>query len=50
MGSGDRGQNSEKRYKIKHSSGRVLGPLDLDRVRLLIAKNQIQGIEPARVI
>jgi tetratricopeptide (TPR) repeat protein len=36
-------------YKIKLESGRVLGPLELDRVRLLILKNQIQGKELARI-
>jgi tetratricopeptide (TPR) repeat protein len=36
-------------YKIKLESGRVLGPLDLDRVRLLILKNHILGKELARV-
>ena len=35
-------------YKIKLASGRILGPLDLDRVRLLILKNQITGTETAR--
>ena len=35
-------------YKIKHSSGRILGPLDLERVRALVLKNQITGIEIAR--
>ncbi len=35
-------------YKVKHHSGRVLGPLDLERVRKLIQKNQITGIELAK--
>ncbi len=35
-------------YKIKLSSGRVLGPLDLERIKLLILKNQITGVEVAR--
>ena len=36
-------------YKVKLESGRVLGPLDLKRIRLLILKNQIMGREVARV-
>jgi tetratricopeptide (TPR) repeat protein len=39
----------QRYYKIKHSSGRVLGPLDLARVRKLILKNQLRGGEVARV-
>jgi len=35
-------------FKVKLSSGRILGPLDLERVRLLIKKNQIIGVETAR--
>ncbi len=35
-------------YKVKLSSGRILGPLDLLRIRLLIQKNQIIGTEIAR--
>jgi tetratricopeptide (TPR) repeat protein len=35
-------------YKVKLESGRVLGPVDLERVRLLILKNQILGKELAR--
>lgn len=35
-------------YKIKHHSGRILGPLDLERIRKLISKNQITGIELAK--
>lgn len=35
-------------FKVKHSSGRILGPLDLARIRLLILKNQISGTELAR--
>jgi len=37
-----------KRYKVKLASGRILGPLDIERVCLLIAKNQIVGKEIAR--
>ena len=36
-------------YKVKHHSGRILGPLDAERVRLLILKNQIPGVELAKV-
>ena len=39
---------SQQTYKIKLASGRVLGPIDLDRIRLLILKNQITGSETAR--
>jgi tetratricopeptide (TPR) repeat protein len=39
---------SEVQYKVKLESGRVLGPLDLHRIRLLILKNQIQGSEQIR--
>lgn len=42
------GAGQGKHYKIKHLSGRVLGPLDLGRVRLLISKNQLTGSEPGR--
>ncbi len=35
-------------YKVKLQTGRILGPLDLERVRLLILKNQIVGVETAR--
>ena len=38
-----------RKYKIKLESGRVLGPLDLDRVALLIRKNRIVGTEVARL-
>ena len=41
-------QSSQQQFKIKLASGRVLGPLNLERVRLLILKNQIQGSEFAR--
>lgn len=37
-----------QKYKIKLASGRILGPIGLDRVRLLILKNQITGDEIAR--
>jgi tetratricopeptide (TPR) repeat protein len=37
-----------QKYKIKLASGRVLGPIDLERVRLLILKNKIAGSELAR--
>lgn len=35
-------------FKIKLQSGRVLGPLDLGRIRKLILKKHITGIEVAR--
>ena len=41
---GDPGQ----KYKIKLSSGRILGPIDLHRIALLISKNQVVGNEVAR--
>lgn len=41
-------QSSRKRYKVKLTSGRILGPLDLERVRLLILKRHITGVEQAR--
>lgn len=33
---------------MKHHSGRILGPLDIERVRKLILKNQISGTELAK--
>lgn len=42
-------QGFGRSYKIKLVSGRVLGPFDLDRVKLLILKNQIIGEEIARI-
>lgn len=38
------------RYKIRLESGRILGPLDLARVRTLIQKKHITGKEFARVL
>lgn len=35
-------------YKIRLESGRILGPLDLERIRLLILKKHIVGTEFAR--
>jgi hypothetical protein len=35
-------------YKIKLSSGRVLGPFNLERVRVFISKKKITGVETAR--
>jgi tetratricopeptide (TPR) repeat protein len=35
-------------FKVKLASGRILGPLDIDRVRQLILKNQVVGTETAR--
>ena len=43
------GDGSPQVYKIKLASGRILGPIDLDRIRLLILKNQVVGTESARV-
>ncbi len=40
--------SAEQLFKVKLTSGRVLGPLDLERLRLLILKNQISGVETAR--
>ncbi|MCM2322519.1 MAG: tetratricopeptide repeat protein [Oligoflexia bacterium] len=40
--------SSGKYYKVKLPSGRILGPLDLERIRKLIIKNQITGLEIAR--
>lgn len=40
--------SSQQQYKIKLSSGRVLGPIGLDRIRILILKGQITGVEVAR--
>ncbi|MGE0616766.1 MAG: tetratricopeptide repeat protein [Bacteriovoracia bacterium] len=37
-----------KKYKIKLASGRIVGPLDLDRIALLIKRDQILGTEEAR--
>lgn len=42
------GSGSGQTYKVKLPSGRILGPLTLERVRLLILKNQIIGLETAR--
>ena len=42
------GVNQEQLYKVKLASGRVLGPIDLSRVRALILKNRITGHETAR--
>jgi predicted Zn-dependent protease len=39
---------SQVRFKIKLESGRVLGPLDLERVRLLVKKGVLKGDEVAR--
>ena len=36
-------------YKIRLASGRVLGPLDLERIKLFVAKNKISGNEVARL-
>lgn len=33
---------------MKHHSGRILGPLDLERLKKLVLKNQITGVELAK--
>jgi len=38
----------KQNYKIKLASGRILGPMALERVRLLMLKGQILGNESAR--
>lgn len=43
------GESRKKTYKVKLSSGRILGPLKLDQVLALIKKNQITGVETARI-
>lgn len=42
------GPSSGRKYKIRLDSGRVLGPLDLERIRLLVLKSRIVGGELAR--
>ncbi len=39
---------AEKYYKVRLSSGRVLGPLDIQRIRRLIEAKQITGSESVR--
>jgi hypothetical protein len=41
-------QSAGAQFKIRLSSGRVLGPLDLARVRALILNGQLTGQEQAR--
>lgn len=36
-------------FKIRLQNGRVIGPIDLERVKLFILKNQISGLEMARL-
>jgi tetratricopeptide (TPR) repeat protein len=43
------GPSEGQHYKVKLASGRILGPLDLERVRTLILKNHIVGREMARL-
>jgi len=38
-----------RQFKVKLASGRVLGPLDLERIRRLIKKKHIVGIEVAKL-
>lgn len=40
---------SAPKYKVKLSSGRVLGPLDHARISLFIKKGQITGVETVRL-
>jgi tetratricopeptide (TPR) repeat protein len=37
---------NDKKYKIKIAPDRILGPLDFDRVKALVMKGRIQGLEP----
>ena len=41
--------SGETKFKVRLASGRVLGPIDRARVRKLIEKNKITGIESARI-
>ena len=43
------GKKKNQKYKIRLTSGRVLGPIDLERVRELLIKNRFTGEENARV-
>src|SRR6478752_3676743 len=36
-------------YKVRLPSGRVIGPLDLERIKLFIFKGKITGLEMARL-
>lgn len=42
-------QSATKHYKVRLASGRVLGPLDIERIKLFIIKNKISGGEVARL-
>ncbi len=42
------GGEGKRLFKIKLGSGRVLGPLDLERIRQLILKNHVTGKEVGR--
>ncbi|RYZ72410.1 MAG: hypothetical protein EOP09_03240, partial [Proteobacteria bacterium] len=35
-------------YKVQHHSGRILGPVGLDRIKRLIKRREIRGTEVAR--
>lgn len=39
----------QKFYKIRLKNGRVIGPIDLERVKLFILKDQVTGLENARL-
>lgn len=41
-------EGGKKQYKVRLVSGRILGPLDLDRIWIFIQKHQIVGKEIAR--
>jgi|GEM_PF-510226 len=41
-------QRAQKLYQVKHRSGRVLGPIDQDRIVKLLKKKQLSGDESAR--
>lgn len=41
-------KHAQKLYQVKHRSGRLLGPLDLERIEKLIKKKELTGDESAR--
>lgn len=45
----DSQSQSAKQYKIRLDSGRELGPFDIERVKLFISKNRINGNEVAKI-
>ncbi|MGZ3686556.1 MAG: hypothetical protein ACXVCI_22080, partial [Bdellovibrionota bacterium] len=42
-------RRTPRTYKIRITADRVLGPLDLDRVKQLVMKGRVQGKEPTSV-